>query len=154
MSNKEIIESKTEALLVPICEDAGVSIYDVEYVKEGGDYILRAYIDKEGGVNIDDCVAVNRVLSDLLDKEDYIEEAYVLEVSSPGLGRKLTKDKHLEKALGQSVDIKTYKPVDKVKDFTGILKSYDKDKIVIEADDKELEFKRSDIAKISLTLEL
>ena len=87
MSKRETYESKTEALLTPIAEANGVEIYDVEYVKEGADWYLRAYIDKPDGVNIQDCENVSRALSDALDKDDFIEDAYILEVSSPGLGR-------------------------------------------------------------------
>ena len=83
------IEARAEALLLPIAEENGVEIYDVEYVKEGGEWYLRAYIDKADGVNIQDCENVSRKLSDRLDEEDFIEEAYILEVSSPGLGRPL-----------------------------------------------------------------
>ena len=101
MSKRETYETKTEELLRPIAEANQVEIYDVEYVKEGNEWFLRAYIDKEGGVDINDCVAVSRVLSDKLDEEDFIDEAYTLEVSSPGLGRTLKKDKHLEKSLGE-----------------------------------------------------
>ena len=100
MSKRETYETRTEQLLVPIVEKYGVEIYDVEYVKEGSDWYLRAYIDKPEGVNINDCENVSRALSDVLDTEDYIEDAYILEVSSPGLGRTLKKDRHLEKSLG------------------------------------------------------
>lgn len=95
------IEARTEELLLPIAEENDVEIYDVEYVKEGGEWYLRAYIDKADGVNIQDCENVSRKLSDRLDEEDFIEEAYILEVSSPGLGRPLKKDRHLEKSLGK-----------------------------------------------------
>lgn len=104
MSKRETYEAKTEALLAPIAAAAGVEIYDVEYGKEGADWYLRAYIDKPEGVNIEDCEKVSRALSDALDKEDFIADAYILEVSSPGLGRTLKKDKHLEKSLGSEVD--------------------------------------------------
>ena len=122
MSNRETYESKTELLLSPIAEKYGVEIYDVEYVKEGNDWYLRAYIDKPEGVNINDCENVSRALSDALDAEDFIPDAYILEVSSPGLGRTLKKDKHLEKSLGAEVEVKTYKPIDGQKEFAGILK--------------------------------
>lgn len=101
MSKRETYERKTEELLNPIAQENHVEIYDVEYVKEGNEWFLRAYIDKEGGVDIDDCVAVSRSLSDRLDDEDFIDEAYTLEVSSPGLGRALKKDRHFEKALAK-----------------------------------------------------
>lgn len=153
MSKKETYETRTEKLLEPIAEENHVEIYDVEYVKEGNEWFLRAYIDKEGGVDINDCVAVSRVLSDKLDEEDFIDEAYTLEVSSPGLGRTLKKDKHLEKSLGEEVEIKTYKPIEKCKEFAGILKAYDADSITIETDGKDKVFTRADIALIRLALD-
>lgn len=132
MSKRETYESRTEQLLTPIAERNGVAVYDVEYVKEGSDWYLRAYIDKPEGVSIVDCENVSRALSDALDAEDYIPDAYILEVSSPGLGRTLKKDRHLEQSLGEAVEIKTYKPIDGQKEFTGILKAYDKDTVTIE----------------------
>lgn len=101
MSRREDYEKRTEELLMPIVTKNGIEIYDVEYVKEGSDWYLRAYIDKPEGVNIIDCENVSRELSDVLDKEDFIPDAYILEVSSPGLGRTLKKDKHLEKSIGK-----------------------------------------------------
>lgn len=160
MSKRETYESRTEQLLTPIVKEYGVEIYDVEYVKEGGDYYLRAYIDKEGGVNITDCENVSRALSDALDAEDYIPDAYILEVSSPGLGRTLKKDKHLERSLGEAVEIKTYKPIDGSKEFEGILKAYDKETLTItEEEDGQEEaaervFKRADIAVVRLALDI
>lgn len=153
MSKRETYETRTEKLLVPIAEKYGVEIYDVEYVKEGSDWYLRAYIDKPEGVNINDCENVSRALSDVLDAEDYIEDAYILEVSSPGLGRTLKKDRHLEKSLGEEVEIRTYKSIDKQKEFSGILKAYDKDTITIEEDSEERVFARADIALIRLALD-
>ena len=153
MSKRETYETRTEQLLVPIVEKYGVDIYDVEYVKEGSDWYLRAYIDKPEGVNINDCENVSRALSDVLDTEDYIEDAYILEVSSPGLGRTLKKDRHLEKSLGEEVEIRTYKPIDKQKEFSGILKAYDKDTVTIEEDSEDRVFARADIALIRLALD-
>ena len=132
MSKGKAAENRTEELLAPIAEANGVEIYDVEYVKEGSDWYLRAYIDKPEGVNIQDCENVSRALSDKLDEEDFIEEAYILEVSSPGLGRALKKDKHLEKSLGKEVELRLYKPRDKQKEFTGILKAFDAGSVTIE----------------------
>ena len=160
MSKRETYESKTEQLLSPIAEKYGVEIYDVEYVKEGSDWYLRAYIDKPEGVNIVDCENVSRALSDALDAEDYIPDAYILEVSSPGLGRALKKDRHLEKSIGAEVEVKTYKPIDGQKEFTGILKAYDAETLTIgdgEGDDGNKEithvFKRTEIALIRLALD-
>lgn len=157
MSKRESYEAKTEKLLEPIVTPLGIEIYDVEYVKEGSDYYLRAYIDKPEGVNIIDCETVSRALSDALDKDDFIPDAYILEVSSPGLGRTLKKDKHLQKSIGMEVEIKLFKPIDKVKEFSGVLDSFDADSITIrmdESDDGEKrQFSRSDIALIRLTLD-
>lgn len=153
MSKRETYESKTEALLTPIAEACGVEIYDVEYVKEGADWYLRAYIDKADGVNIQDCENVSRALSDALDKDDFIEDAYILEVSSPGLGRTLKKDKHFEKSLGCEVELKTYKAIDKVKEFSGVLKAYDATSITLEIEGEEKVFAKSDVALVRLAFD-
>lgn len=154
MSRRADYESKTEALLMPIAQRWGVSIYDVEYVKEGSEYYLRAYIDKPEGVTIQDCENVSRALSDELDREDFIPDAYILEVSSPGLGRALKKDKHLAKSIGAEVEIKTYKPIEKQKEFSGILKEYDEESITIgQEEGTNMKFARSDIALIRLALD-
>lgn len=150
MSKRETYESRTEQLLAPILERFGVEIYDIEYVKEGSDWYLRVYIDKPEGVNIDDCENVSRALSDELDKEDFIEDAYILEVSSPGLGRTLKKDKHLAKSIGEEVEIKTYKPIDKQKEFQGILKAFDAETITLATEKEEQVFARNEIALIRL----
>ena len=154
MSKKETYEAKATAMLEPICAANGVEIYDVEYVSEAGEWYLRAYIDKEGGVTINDCEAVSRAFSDALDADDFIEDAYYLEVSSPGLGRALKKDSHLEKSIGMEVELKTYKPIDKVKEFSGILKGFNDKEITVEIDGEERSFNRQDIALIKLALDL
>ena len=129
----------------------------MEYVKEGSEWYLRCYIDKEEGVNINDCEAVSRALSDELDRTDFIDDAYILEVSSPGLGRTLKKDKHLRKSLLEEVEVKTYKPIMGKKEFTGILKAFDEDTVTLGAALKEgiedIIFDRKDIAVIKLTLD-
>ena len=101
MAKREIYEQRTEELLNPIMERNGFELVDVEYVKEGGNWYLRAYIDKPGGINVDDCEKVSRELSDLLDEKDFIEESYILEVSSPGLGRPLKKRRTLKEVSGR-----------------------------------------------------
>lgn len=155
MSKRENYEARFEKILLPIAGECGVEIYDVEYVKEGSDFYLRAYIDKEGGVTIEDCEKVSRAVSDVMDQEDFIEDAYILEVSSPGLGRALKKDKHLSRSIGEEVEVKTYKPVDDRKEFSGILKGFDAESITIEPEgEEEIIFKRSDIALIRLALDL
>ncbi len=153
MSRREDYETRTETLLQPIVEKYEVEIYDVEYVKEGSDYYLRAYIDKPEGVNITDCEQVSRALSAALDKEDFIPDAYILEVSSPGLGRSLKKDKHLLKSIGQEVEIKLFKAIDKCKEFSGILDSFDSNSITILENEVPRTFERSQIALIRLALD-
>ena len=113
-------------------EKHGFDLWDVEYVKEGGNWYLRAYIDKPGGIMVDDCEVVSRELSDILDEKDFIDEAYILEVSSPGLGRPLKKEKDFARSLGEEVEVRTYRAIDRQKEFIGILKDYDKDTVTIE----------------------
>ena len=154
MSRREDYETRTQALLEPIAEANGVSVYDVEYVKEGADYHLCAYIDKPEGVNIQDCENVSRRLSDELDREDFIQDAYILEVSSPGLGRILKKDKHLQASIGQDVEIKLFKPVDKCREFSGVLEGFDAEQVTIRNGDTAITLKRTDIAVIRLAIDL
>ena len=154
MSKREDYEARFEKILLPITEEYDLEIYDVEYVREGSDWYLRAYIDKEGGVTIEDCEKVSRAVSEVMDKEDFIPDAYILEVSSPGLGRALKKDKHLAKSIGAEVEIKTYKPIEKQKEFSGILKEYDEESITIgQEEGTNMKFARSDIALIRLALD-
>lgn len=152
MSRKDY-EARTEELLAPIVDEFGVRIYDVEYVKEGSDWYLRAYIDKDGGVTIDDCENVSRALNVKLDEEDYIEEAYILEVSSPGLGRKLTKERHFMQSMGEEIEIKTYKPIDKQKEFVGILTDYNNGAITIDCDGSPRTFAKDEIANVRMTFD-
>lgn len=154
MTKHEEYEQRTEKLLEPLLAANQFELYDVEYVKEGGNWFLRAYIDKEGGITVDDCELVSRALSDLLDKADFIPEAYILEVSSPGLGRQLKKDKHFEKSIGEEVELKLFKPVNKRKEWTGILTGFTAESITIETEEgTALEFKRADIAMVRLTFD-
>ncbi len=153
MSRREEIENKTESLLKPIAEQNDVRIYDVEYVKEAGEWYLRAYIDRDGGVDINKCVDVSHALSDALDEHDFIEDAYTLEVSSPGLGRALKKDRHFENSLGLDVDVKLYKAIEGTKEFTGKLTAFDSDTITIENESGRQTFVRKEIASVKLTLD-
>ena len=153
MSKKETYEAKAEELLLPIAQKHGVSIYDVEYVKEGSDFFLRAFIDKPEGVNIIDCENVSREFSDVLDAKDFIDDSYILEVSSPGLGRTLKKDRHFANSIGQDVELKLFKPLDGCKEFEGELLRFDENTVVIGMGDEEQTFTRSDIAIIRLALD-
>ena len=154
MTKKEIYEQKTEELILPIVEANQFQLVDVEYVKEGSNWYLRAYIDKPGGITVDDCEVVSRALGDLLDKNDFIDEAYILEVSSPGLGRPLKKEKDFKRSLGQEIEVRTYRAIDRQKEFTGILKSYEKDGFTIELENgEEMEFAKSDVALVRLAFD-
>ncbi len=153
MSKHTDYEKRTEELVAPIIERLGLVLYDVEYVKEGSDYYLRIFIDKEGGVDINECETVSREMNPILDKEDFIPDAYIFEVSSPGLGRTLKKDKHLAYSIGMEVDVHTFKAIDKIKDFTGILKSFNEDEVVIETASEDLSIDRKNIASIRLTVD-
>lgn len=154
MSKRQDYEAQTEALILPILERYGFELYDVEFVKEGGTYYLRAYIDKPGGIAVNDCEAVAREMNPILDEKDYIPDSYVFEVSSPGLGRPLKKDKHLERSIGEEVEIHTFRPVNHEKQFFGYLKSFDDEHVVIvDEEGSELTFARADIALIRLALD-
>jgi ribosome maturation factor RimP len=154
MAKHDEYVKKTEKLIEPILAENNFDLYDVEYVKEGSNWYLRAYIDKEGGINVNDCELVSRQLSDLLDKEDFIPEPYILEVSSPGLGRQLKKDKHFDKSIGQEVEVKLYKPINKQKEWVGILKGYSADALIIQIDEQnQMEILRKDIAMVKLTFD-
>ncbi len=146
---KADIEQRAEQLIMPIIDENSFELVDMEYVKEGADWYLRAYIDKEGGINIDDCENVSRAFEAKLDEADLIPDAYILEVSSPGLTRPLKKERDFERNLGKPVEIHLYKPVDKQKQFIGDLKSYDADNVTIFTDDgTEKTFERKSISII------
>ena len=149
MSKASVYEAKTESLIMPILDRMNFELVDVEYVKEGGTWYLRAYIDKEGGITVNDCEDVARQMNVLLDEEDFIPDAYVFEVSSPGLGRPLKKEKDYIRNMGKEIEIRTYKAINRCKEFYGLLKAYDKDTVTIEIEDGEtIIFNKSEIALI------
>ena len=139
-----------EALARPIVEEQGCSLWDVEYVKEAGVWYLRLYIDKPGGVSIDDCEAVSRPVSDLLDEADPIEGSYTFEVSSAGADRVLKKPEHFAAFLGSEVEIRLYRPRDGRKDWVGTLAAYSDGNVTINAPQGELTFEKKDIAQTRL----
>lgn len=154
MSVREQYEQKAEAMAQPIIDQFGFELVDVEYVKEAGNWYLRFYIDKEGGITVDDCEAVSRIFSDKLDELDFIEDAYIMEVSSPGLGRPLKKEKDYVRSMGKEVEIRTYRPINKEKEFYGILSAYDESSVTITTEDqKEQTFEKADIALIRLAFD-
>lgn len=154
MSKRESYEARTEELLTPIIERMNFELVDVEYVKEGGTWYLRAYIDKEGGITVNDCEAVAREMNEILDREDFVEDSYVFEVSSPGLGRPLKKEKDYVRSMGKEVEIRTYRAINREKEFYGILAAYDDASVTIEQESGEkLTFEKSDIALIRLAFD-
>ena len=151
MTKREEYEQKTEEILQPIVDANGFELVDVEYVKEGGTWYLRAYIDKPGGITVDDCELVSRAANDILDEKDFVEDSYVFEVSSPGLGRPLKKEKDFARSIGEEVEIRTFRPINRQKEFIGILEAYDKETVTIELEEEEkMQINRSDIALIRL----
>lgn len=154
MSIREQYEQKAEAMAEPIVTGHGFELVDVEYVKEAGTWYLRLYIDKEGGVTIDDCETVSREFSDKLDEEDFIQDAYIMEVSSPGLGRPLKKEKDYKRSLGKEIEIRIYRPIDKQKEFFGILTAYDEKQVTITLENQETRvFQKAEIALIRLAFD-
>lgn len=139
-------------LAAPIVEACGCTLWDVEYVKEAGEWCLRVYIDREGGVSINDCEAVSRPLSDALDEADPIEGSYVLEVSSAGADRPLKKPAHFQQFLGAEVDVRLYRPLDGRKEYTGVLKGYDGGDVTIETAGEARTFVKKDVAQVRLTV--
>ena len=152
MRKTEIV-ARVEALVTPIIDENHFELVDVEYVKEGANWYLRVYADKEGGININDCVLISRALEEKLDAEDFIQDAYILEVSSPGLGRPLKKEKDFRRSIGQDVEIKLYKAEEKQKEFEGILTAYTEDTVTIDMEGTEKVFDRKNIALIRLAID-
>ncbi len=154
MSKREDFEQRTEELLIPILEKYEFDLVDVEYVKEAGTWYLRAYIDKPGGIAINDCEVVSRELSDLLDQKDFIDDSYILEVSSPGLGRPLKKERDFARSIGAEVEIRTYRMVEGRKEFTGVLEKYDSESVTVSYEDgTKQNFDRKEIALIRLAFD-
>ncbi len=156
MTKKEI-EATCEELVLPIIEEHGFELVDVEYVKEGSSYYLRVYADKEGGITINDCVEVSRALNPKLDAYDKeFKDPYILEVSSPGLLRPLKKDKDFARNIGKMIEIKLFKPLEnsKVKEFEAELKEYDEKTItVLTEEDEEAVIERNNLALVRLAFD-
>lgn len=145
------IEEKVENLITKKVEELGYSLYDVQYAKEGKDYFLRIFIDKEDGIDLNDCEKVSNGINDLLDEADYIKEQYFLEVSSPGVERILRKDKHLKAALEKEIEVKLFKPLEGKKELIGILKEFNNEGITIVTDSNEkIDIDRKNISLMKL----
>ena len=152
--NKRAVEEYTEKLVMPSIEENQFELVDVEYVKEGANWYLRVYVDKENGINIDDCVLVSRALEEKLDAEDFISEAYILEVSSPGLTRPLKKEKDFIRNLGKKVEVKLYKEMDGFKEFEAVLDACDKEQLTFCFENEEQRtYNLKEIAMIRLAFE-
>lgn len=152
--NKKEIEEICKAMALPIIEKNHFELVDVEYIKEGSNYYLRVYADKEGGITIDDCVMISKQLNTELDKiEDEFSDSYILEVSSPGLLRPIKKDKDLQKNIGKIVEFKLYRAVNNVKEFEGELVAFDNENVTIIVNEEETKFMRRDIAFMRLAFE-
>ena len=146
------VTDTVSALARPVVEGAGCTLWDVEYVKEAGTWFLRVYIDKEGGVSIDDCEAISRPLSDLLDEHDPIEGSYTFEVSSAGADRTLKKPEHFARFQGAEVEVRLYRPREGRKEFVGILKGYTDGDVTLEMGGREAVFTKQEIALVRLYL--
>jgi len=154
MTKRETYEARTEELILPLMEEFGFELVDVEFVKEGDTKYLRTYIDKDGGITIDDCEKVARRMNDLLDEEDFIEESYVFEVSSPGLDRPLKKEKDFIRNMGKEVEIRAYRAIEGQKEFFGILTGYTEDTVTIVTEEEETKtFEKKEIALIRLAFD-
>lgn len=144
------IEERVEELIQKPIEDLGYILYDVQYGKEGQNYFLRVFIEKqEGTIDLNDCEKVNNGINDILDTADYIKEQYFLEVSSTGVEKILRKDKHLQDNIGEQIEIKLFKPVDKKKEYMGTLKGFNEEEIILKLEDNtEIKIERKDISLI------
>lgn len=150
---KRKVEDIVEELAIPILDELGYELVDVEYVKGGNNWYLRIYIDKPGGVTIDDCQKASEQISDKLDEVDPIPHNYFLEVSSPGIDRPLKKDKDFERYKGRKVDVKLYKAVDGSKSFTGELIGLEDGNILIRVDGEVISFNKDEVAIVRLAVE-
>ncbi len=137
MAGKGNTVSKVYEIVTPYAEKLGLDIWDIRFVKEGTDWYLRIFIDKEGGVTIDDCVDLTHAVTKPLDDADPISQSYLLEVSSPGIERELITDSHFKKFIGSNIMLRLIRPIEKVRDFSGKMISYDEGMITVELPDGE-----------------
>ncbi|MBE6729813.1 MAG: ribosome maturation factor RimP [Ruminococcaceae bacterium] len=143
------IAETVTSLIKETVEAQGVSLWDVRFVKEGADWFLRIFIDKEDGVSIDDCVNVSHAIDPIIDEADPIDHSYCMEVSSPGIERELVKPEHFEKMKGKNIKVRLYKAVDGEKEITGTLVSFD-EQLIIETEAGIKEFDKKSVAKVFL----
>ena len=146
------ISQAVSELAEPIVKEAGCTLWDVEYVKEAGQWYLRVYIDREDGVSIENCETVSRALDPILDEKDPIPDSYIFEVSSAGLERSLKKPEHFDSFMGETVEVKLYKAIDGAKSFSGRLTGYENGAVTIEQGENKLTFEKSQIANVHISL--
>lgn len=150
---KGSVTESIEELVTPITEENRLELVDVEYKKEGKDWFLRIFIDKEGGVTVDDCTRVSREIEDLIDVEEVVPTSYVLEVSSPGLERPLKKEKDFLRFKGKRAHVTTYTPIHEQKNFKGTIRDFQKDILFLDIDSQSVEIPKNQIAKAKLEIE-
>ena len=144
------LSERIAGIVRPVVEEEGCSLWDVEYVREAGTWYLRVYIDKEGGVGIDDCERISRRLDPILDEEDPIPESYVFEVGSAGAERELKRPSDFEQFMGHEVELRLYRPMDGQKSFVGVLSGYENGNVSLTAGGEERSFEKAQIAKVNL----
>lgn len=150
MEKKNTVE-KVRELALPLCDELGLFLWDVRFEKEGASWYLRVFIDKDGGVDMDDCEAFTRPFNKILDDADPVAQSYVLEVGSPGLGRDLKRPEHFLACIGDEIRVRTIRPIDGERDFIGILMSFEKNSFVIAQSEEDIvEFKLSDCSYVKL----
>ena len=147
------VTEQVAAFAEPVVQAHGCTLWDVEYVREGSDYFLRLYIDKEGGVDIDDCEAISRAVDPILDEKDPIAGSYHFEVCSAGLERTLKRPGDFEKFMGSPVTVRLYRPVNGMKELPGILRGYDDGRVTVEFGGQVMTFERSQVALVRLRVE-
>lgn len=150
MSKRSDYERKTTEYIMPILDELGFGLYDVEYLKEGSDYVLRVYIDKPGGININDCVDVSRRMNEILDREDYISDTYTFEVSSPGIERKLRKKEHFEAAVGKMIQVGLYAPMNGSKELSGELIKFSDNLLSVDIEGSLTDIPMDQVAKAKI----
>ena len=153
MADKKSVAAVVRDIAEPVCADCGVILWDVEFVKEGADFVLRITIDKEGGVTIDDCEKVNRAIDPLLDDADPIEMSYKLEVSSPGIERALSRPEHFAASIGADVELSLYAPYEGSRKVRGKLAAYEDGNITLTVGENDVEFAKADVAKVRTVFE-
>ena len=145
------LEEKVEDLVTPKINSIGYRVYDVMYVKEGKDNYLRIFIDNDEGISLNDCEKVNDAITDMLDEANYIKDQYFLEISSPGVERNIRKNEHLQESLGMEITVKLFKPIEKKKEYNGILKSFSEEVVTLIVENEEVSIPRNIISSMNRT---